>query len=243
MMLILYNLQIIMTIIHALIIVVMVLCVVTKKLTIPASLTAGVIGFLINLGAGLPGIIMLGTFFVLGILATSHKKELKVVLGEHQPERKPGQVFANGGVAAIMATLLYLDPANNMVYRMMMAASLASATADTLSSELGMVYGQRFYNILTFRKEAKGLDGVISMEGTLSGAAGSLVIALIYALSFGIDAGCIVIFLSGILGNLVDSILGATLERKRFMNNDVVNFSNTLSAALIALFLNYIITN
>lgn len=226
-----------------LIIIVMILCIKTKKLTVPASLTAGVCGFLIFLGAGYTGIAMLGSFFVMGILATSHKKQLKRVLGEHQPERKAGQVLANGGVAAMLATLAIFDPGHTGEYMIMLAGSLASATADTLSSELGMVYGRNFYNVLSFRREAKGLDGVISMEGTLLGASGAVIIAAIYAVAYGIDRNCIVIILAGILGNLADSVLGAAFERRRYMNNDTVNFLNTGIAAFIALLTKYFISN
>jgi len=35
----------------------------------------------------------------------------------------------------------------------------------------------------------------------------------------------------------VDSFLGATLERRRLLNNDAVNLLSTIAAALFALFL------
>ncbi len=68
----------------------------------------------------------------------------------------------------------------------MLAAALASASADTVSSELGTLYGKRFWNIMTLRKDTNGLDGVISAEGTLAGIAASAVIVIIY-MGFGGD--------------------------------------------------------
>lgn len=213
-----------------------VLCVKTGKLTIPAATLAILIAMLVALGAGYGGLVLLGTFFVLGIKATAHKKQLKANTGELHPQRRTaGQVFANGGVAAILGFLAFLHPAYQNVYTMMLAASLASATADTLSSELGMVYGRNFYNILTFKKEPKGLDGVISLEGTLLGAAGALLLAVVYGGFWGFGRQVLWVFIAGVVGNVIDSLLGATLERKRFIGNDGVNFLNTALAALAAL--------
>ncbi|MFY0254174.1 DUF92 domain-containing protein [Chitinophaga sp. 30R24] len=215
---------------------VVIICIKTNKLTIPAALTGGVIGFLIWLGAGVGGLVLLGVFFFLGVKATSHRRALKMVPGEqHQEKRSSGQVFANGGMAAIMALLALLDTDREALYRMMMAAALASATADTLSSELGMIYGRNFYNIISFKEELKGLDGVVSLEGTLLGAAGALIIAVVYALFFGITGNVIIVFIAGNVGNLADSWLGATLERKQRIGNNTVNFLNTLLAALVAM--------
>lgn len=219
---------------------IMVLSVLKRKLTLPAALLGGGIGIAVFMGAGFKGVLLLGAFFILGIAATSWKKEQKrgLVPGEqYAQQRRAGQVFANGGVAAIMGLLAFLDIAHSTVYRLMMAASLASATADTLSSELGMVYGKRFYNILSGKKEARGLDGVISAEGTAIGAAGALLIALLYVLPGNEIAELCVVTLAGIAGNLADSVAGALWERKKLMGNNAVNFLNTLLAALVALVL------
>jgi uncharacterized protein (TIGR00297 family) len=208
-----------------------------EKLTVPAAMVAVLVGIVVFAGAGYIGFILLGVFFVLGVLATSHKKELKANLhsgAAHTQRRNAGQVLANGGVAALCAAGALVDPENAAVYSMMLAASLASAAADTLSSELGMVYGRNTFNILTFKKEPAGLDGVISWEGSLIGAAGSLAVAAIWSLDAGFGKGTFLVGLAGVVGNLFDSLLGALLERKKYIGNDLVNFCNTLFAAFTA---------
>ena len=101
-----------------------------------------------------------------------------------------------------------------------------------------MVYGKRTFNILTFKKEAPGLDGVISMEGTLLGMGGSLIISCIYIAFNGFSVfALLTILLTGTLGNMVDSLLGALLERRKLLNNDAVNCLNTVAAAAAALIL------
>lgn len=212
----------------------MAVCIKPRKLTLPATLAALVIGLLLFLAAQEKGILMLLIFFVLSVLATSHKKVFKAtVIAKriHPQTRNVQQVFANGGVAALISILTLLDPPHAALYKIMIAASLASALADTLSSELGMVYGRRFYNILSLKRERNGLDGVVSLEGTVIGFVGACIIALIYA---GIGIQMLFVTIGGVMGNLLDSILGACLERKHRIGNNAVNFLNTLFAALIA---------
>ena len=159
-----------------------------KKLTIPAALTGGVVGWLVYTGGGYTGILMLASFFILGTVATSWHAKVSSAEGPGsnnqtgsndqkgaaaQSTRTTGQVLANGGVAALAGLAIMFWPGQQTVLEIAMAASLSSATADTLSSELGMVYGRRYYNILTGRRDQRGLDGVVSLEGTLIGIAGS----------------------------------------------------------------------
>lgn len=214
-----------------------------KKLTVPAAITGAVLGAAIYAGGGFTGLSMMTVFFILGTAATSWKKNEKRLLpasgasapgNSFQPTRHAGQVIANAGVAGIAGIGMVLSPSHTSLLQIMMAGSLSAAAADTLSSELGMVYGRRFYNILTGRREEKGLDGVISFEGLLFGAGGSAVIALLYIPGSGWNAGFWIILASGTAGNLADSLLGATLERRHLISNDIVNFLNTLAAALVA---------
>ncbi|WP_374950655.1 TIGR00297 family protein [Mucilaginibacter sp.] len=207
----------------------------SKKLTAPGILTGGIVAIAIYLGVGFIGIAMLGAFFVLSVLATSFGKSAKRKLNPeyNDPEqRDAGQVLANGGMAALLGTAAYYLQDQATVLVILTAAAFASATADTLSSELGTVFGRRFYNIVTLKPDQKGRDGVISLEGTLIGVAGSAVISLIYSLGFGWNINSLFIIIAGTIGNLTDSVLGATLERKNRLNNNAVNFLNTAVAVI-----------
>jgi uncharacterized protein (TIGR00297 family) len=212
----------------------------TGKLTLFASVAGVVIGILIYVGAGLTGLAMLAAFFVLGTAATSFKKEYKLkfrLMSHHDERRTVSQVLANAGAAAILSGLSLVLVDKNSILLVMTAASFASATSDTFSSELGNVYGRNFYNIATFEKDQRGLNGVISLEGTLFGILGSVVISLIYTIAIRWSFAFFAIMISGIAGNLLDSVLGALFERKGWLGNDAVNFLNTGFAALLALLL------
>lgn len=209
-----------------------------RKLTIAGAIAGGVIGLGIFIGAGWTGLALLALFFLFGTMATSWKRKQKSQIGmmqEHGGQRNLGQVLANGGMAGLLGFLTLFFPEQKGLFALMMACSFSSAMADTLSSELGSLYGKKFFNIITFRQDKRGLDGVVSLEGFLIGMVGSAVIAAVYCSGFGWSKLFYGIVIAGTIGNITDSLLGATLERKHAINNDVVNVVNTLVAALLPL--------
>ncbi len=211
-----------------------------KKLTLQASVAGGIIGLLIFPGAGFTGIVMMAVFFISGTAATSWKAKAKAALAiaeENNGRRTAGQVLANAGVAGILGVYIYLLPEQTNMLRLMMAGGFSAAAADTLSSELGNVYGSRYYNIISFKRDERGLNGVISAEGTLAGIIGSMIIAIVYSVGFGWSADFFWIVIGGTAGNLADSLLGATVERRRYLDNNAVNFLNTSVGALTAMVL------
>ncbi|WP_423148337.1 DUF92 domain-containing protein [Rubrolithibacter danxiaensis] len=212
----------------------------TQKLTLPAALTGGIVAICIFAGAGFTGIAMLAAFFVFGSVATSwkiKKKEQLFLVEKNEGRRTTSQVLANAGAAGIVGLLSLILTAERQLFELMIAASFASATADTLSSEMGNVYGKNFYNSISFKKDKRGLDGVISTEGTLFGFAGALIIACIFSILRGFNQSFFTITISGLAGNVFDSILGASLQRKGYLNNNSVNFLNTAFAAILSLVL------
>jgi len=208
----------------------------TRKLTIIAGITGILLGLLIFIGTGWLGLLLMAFFFLLGTIATSwkrQKKEAWKIAERNEGRRGASQVLANGGMAGLLALLAIINPEKADLFTLMVAGVFSSATADTLSSELGSLYGSRFYNVLSFRKDKRGLDGVVSLEGTLIGMAGSILVALVTSIGYGWGQYIIWIVIAGTVGNLVDSFLGAALERKGLLPNDVVNFTNTLVGALV----------
>lgn len=209
-----------------------------NKLTPAGAVVGGVLGLLIFMGAGFVGLALLTVFFLLGSAASAwrraDKQHLEPDAASQHGRRTAGQAIANAGVASAAGLLGWVVPAYAAVFQLLLAASLAAATADTLSSELGNVYGRRFYHILTWQPDVRGRDGVVSAEGTLAGVVGSALMAGIYSLGWGWHRGGWWVLLAGIVGNLADSMLGATLERRGVLSNNAVNLLNTLVGAATA---------
>lgn len=208
------------------------------KLTAVAGVTGIIVGVCIFAGVGYTGIAMLAAFFILGTTATAWgiaEKQRKGLAEPNKGKRTAGQVLANAGIAAILGLLVFIVQQYKDVMVIMIAASFSSAAADTLSSELGNLYGRKFFNILTLKKDTRGLNGVVSLEGTMLGIVGSMFIAFIYSICYGLSHTFLLIVIAGTIGNLCDSLLGATLERKNYLNNNAVNFLNTAVAALFIL--------
>jgi len=207
-----------------------------KTLDAPGSLAGWAVALALYLGTGIAGIAMLAAFFIAGMWATRWQMDRKLTMGlaeEHRGQRSYANVLANGIVPAGCGLLAWLLPNNAALYIAMAAAGIASITADTLASELGNVLGSRYINIITFGKGQRGADGVISLEGTLAGAAGALLIAVLYFLFTGLLTAALLVALAGVLGCLADSLLGATLQRRGLMNNHTVNMASALVAALM----------
>jgi uncharacterized protein (TIGR00297 family) len=182
--------------------------------------------------SGLPSLLAL---FLLTWGATRFGRSKKQQLGvaEDKRGRNAAQVAANLGVAGVGAAAALTFPSS--LYAVIVVAALAEATADTLASELGEVLGGQPFMITSLRPVSAGSDGAISLVGTLAGASGAVLIVLVAVLTLRLSVAQSVCAAAGATAGLfVDSLLGATAERRGWLNNDAVNFLSTLAATLIA---------
>jgi uncharacterized protein (TIGR00297 family) len=107
-----------------------------------------------------------------------------------------------------------------------------------MASEVGITSTPRL--ITTLKKVPPGTDGGISLIGTAAGIFGAGIIG-ISAYLLGIFSDPVktleIAVISGTIGCFVDSILGAVLERKKYLNNEQVNLIATVCGALIGIIL------
>ena len=231
-----------------------------RLLTSGGTAAAAVLGIVIFYTGGVSGFVMLLFFFlsssIAGRLLSSGTAERIAAKGN---ERDMMQVAANGLPAAIALILFRLSP-YPAAFLAAFAAAVAEAEADTFSGEIGRLSHRDPVSIITFTRVPKGLSGGVTVLGLVSGAASSLLIALLFMGTFGCTVSAFsAVAASGFLGSVLDSFLGAALqvqyrrkdgtlteravengernERARgiaWLDNDMVNLISGLFSASIA---------
>jgi uncharacterized protein (TIGR00297 family) len=183
---------------------------------------------------------------LLAFAATRVGRARKEQLGtaEKRRGRSAAQVSANLGVAALAsgeAAKIWLLGTRWHTHGLapLFAASLAAlaeAAADTVSSEIGQVLGGRPRMITSLETVEPGRDGGVSVTGTLAGLCAGLLVAALGTFALRGDARFFWLSVAGaVFGLFFDSLLGATLEDRGWLNNDGVNFLSTASAAVVTL--------
>ncbi len=176
------------------------------------------------------------SFFILGSLATKYKYEYKKRIGVEQGRggaRGYRNVFSNGIVAASAAVLfgVFQQP----VFIVMYVGAVATATADTLASEIGVTGGIP-YMITTLKKVPVGTNGGVTVRGEAVSFLGSLIISLVALVLNVITLQMVVICtLAGFIGTNIDSLVGATLENRGFFGNAGTNLLATIGGGLCAI--------
>ncbi|GAB4542379.1 MAG: DUF92 domain-containing protein [Anaerolineales bacterium] len=185
------------------------------SLTKSGALAATFIGAVIFGLGGWEWALLMLTFFITSSGLSRAFRKKKETLNEKfdkGSERDAGQVFGNGGVAALFVGLHVLLPESSLPW-IGFAAALAAVNADTWATELG-VLNPRPPRMITnpFKVVEKGASGGISLYGTLAALAGAALIGWLASIfAFQLEVFFIVT-LAGFLGALFDSLLGATAQ-------------------------------
>ena len=176
------------------------------------------------------------------------------------------QVIANGGMFAVIAFAGAALAPESLPARVLSAAALgalAASAADTWATEIGSLATRPPRSILTWRPVTPGTSGGVNLLGMTAMVLGAAFVA--YggrALSIDVPVGAVV--LAGFLGAIADSVVGATLQDRRWcdtcqksterlvhgcgtptrhaggitlVDNDLVNLIATFAGAMIAGFL------
>lgn len=183
------------------------------------------------------GYLLLLAFFVLGSAATKlgyRRKAAEKLAQEKGGRRGARHALANSGVAAACALFAAATPYPRL-FALAFAAAFATAAADTCSSEIGQLLGRRTFLITTLKPVPRGTEGAVSLEGTLAGVAASLVVGAIGA-AVGLYpwAGVAAVAAAAFAGTTFESVAGAALESRGLLDNEALNFLNTLVGALMA---------
>lgn len=209
-------------------------------LGIAFSLAVAIVGWLRAslTGSGVIGAVLVGTvvfafgglawaavmvaFFVfssaLSKVGKSRKTRLSEVV-EKGSRRDLGQVLANGGVAALLALMAgIVSPA--AVFPAFLGA-MAAATADTWSTEIGVLSPESPRSIRTGRVVPPGTSGGVTGLGLLAALAGGLMIGIVAVLAKLVAPEIANVSAAGLLGvavvaalagSLADSLFGATVQ-------------------------------
>lgn len=194
------------------------------------------LGVAVTMSYGFRSFLILLAFFVLGSVATrlGYAKKASRDVAEHRGGARSWREASANLLAGAFFSILVITTPHQAAFLIALVATLAEAAGDTVSSEIGQWVSDRAYLITTFKPVPSGENGGISILGTLAGFSASAIIAGL-ALSLGVcnTMGAAVVFGAAAAGNLVDSVLGATVERRGLVTNGIVNFAGTSFAGAL----------
>jgi uncharacterized protein (TIGR00297 family) len=197
------------------------------SLSVSGAIGTVIVGTVVFSTGSLTWATLLITFFVTSSALSHYKEQAKEPLAEKfqkGPRRDLGQVLANGGIPMLIAIAFTVYP--HRWHFIGFIGAIATVTADTWATELGVLSKSLPRLITTGRVVAIGTSGGVSWFGTFIAFCGALLIGLIAFIAEFSDTVILhhVPFIlqslwlipigafAGLLGSLFDSLLGATVQ-------------------------------
>jgi len=207
-----------------------------KKIDISAVLASGIVGIvvLLTLGERWNLIYLVVGFFILGNLVTKYKYSVKKKRRVAEGVRTFRNVFGNGGAATIYSLLFFLT--NSQALLSGILGAMATAAADTFATEIGQAHEKNPRLITNLKRVPVGKSGAVSVPGLIGSLLGSGAISIVPVI---LGSNFMIFFIgiiSGFIGCIIDSIMGATFERK-IIDKHMTNFVATMAGGLIAVIL------
>lgn len=234
----------------------------TRSLTDSGALAATIIGCA-AVATGWSWAAILIVYFVSSTLLSragrTEKERRTTSIVAKGGARDAVQVVANGGVFAAAAIAMLVWP--DIRWMALGAGSLAASAADTWATEIGTLKGGEPRSILTAQPVRPGTSGGITLKGSVAAGAGAGGTALV-VLALGWPAYVAArVLIGGVAGAFLDSVLGATLQVRRWcdacegetertvhdcgtptrplrgmvwLDNDTVNFLSSAAGGLLA---------
>ncbi|MDI6866202.1 DUF92 domain-containing protein [Methanoculleus sp.] len=200
--------------------------------------SGAMIGIILIVFADVRWFLIMLTFFIIGAGATRYRyadKERFGVAQEHGGVRGYFNVFANGLVATGGAILYGIF--GNPAFVALFMSSVASASADTAASEIG-VTGKTPYLITTFKPVPRGTNGGVTLRGEVAAILASVIVAAVaWAMGVADPKLALVTLIAGFIGTNVDSLVGATLENSGRIGNSGTNLTATFFGGVAGMLL------
>ncbi len=238
------------------------------------ALTALIMGLVLMVFGSWACLMSALSFYILSSYFTVYRFEFKVSKSISQKIRDWRNVIANGAVATSFAVAEGIYGGGAFLGGFI--GAISTATADTLATEIGLLYpGEPRLITDLKRKVQPGTSGAVSPLGGFGAILGALIIGLVFMISRLLDKQSTTNFnivilscITGIVGTIVDSLLGATIQAQylclkcnciteesihtcgsrpklirgyTFLNNNIVNLASTFTGGLLGFALAYFI--
>jgi uncharacterized protein (TIGR00297 family) len=220
-----------------------------RILDLRGSVMAAVLGVFLIIWSDFFWFLMMLTFLFASYWVTMWKysKKTELGLGEGEKgERGIVNVLANGIIPFSIA--VFSGPLNEIssgLPGMLFLVAISIATADTFASEIGVLAKNPRLITDPGTIVEPGVNGGVTLLGNVAALVGALVVSLvglllmtdmfmdtgIHELRAGIPIVMIPLVL-GWVGCQLDSVLGATLQNKGVIGNNMVNFITILAMVL-----------